>query len=100
MTDPEPEWPGSMGPYPLWDERHYFDTEATSPFIHSGFDPADTAAIVLIQTKVGAPESGLYDPETASAVRAWRLLHGADEETYVDDELWLRMDTSLVEPGG
>lgn len=98
--EPEPEWPGSMGPYPLPDDRHYFSIDATSPFIHTGFDPADQSAIMAIQTKVGTDPDGYYGPGTASAVVAWRLRHGAEPEEYVDDELWWLMDTSLPEPEG
>lgn len=97
VWEPEPEGSGSMGAYPLWDSRHYFDIPTSeSPFIHSGFDPLDVPAILLIQSMVGAPETGMFDEDTASAVRAWRAEHGEDDETYVDDHLWWRMDTAGV----
>jgi len=97
----EEVWPGTMGPYPLSDDRHYFYIESTSPFVHSGGDPRDVPAILLIQAKVGAEETGVYDGQTVSAVVAWREIHGAQEDggTYVDRPLWERMDSSDYEPG-
>lgn len=93
----EEEWPGQLGPFPLYDDRHYFYLESTSPFVHSGTDPADGPGIAAIQALVGTAETRIYDPETVSAVVAWRQIHGYEDGTYVDADLWRFMDT-YIEP--
>lgn len=83
---------GLMGAWPLPDERHWFGIASSSPFVHDGSDPKDTAAVVLLQARVGATQSGLYDEETESQVAAWREVYGGEVEEGVDTILWTQMD--------
>jgi hypothetical protein len=106
---------GLMGPYPLPDDRHYYGLTDASPFVHTGDVPPsdyvppaegedyvppppppevspDRDAIVLIQSKVGATPTGVFDEETVGQVIAWRMKWMADEEEYVDLPAWLQMD--------
>lgn len=83
---------GTMGPWPLPDERHYFFAPDNSPFAHSGEVPPDDVAVRYIQQKIGAEVTGHFDAGNGGMVSAWREFHGQDEGDYVDAALWLVMD--------
>ena len=81
---------GVIEPWPLR-AGDFFSPPETAPQAHTGDNPQDMAWITLIQEQVGATLTGIYDVETASAVRAWRVNHGHEDEDYVDQEAWEAM---------
>lgn len=76
--------PDLLGEFPL-PHGHYFHPPVVAPRAHTGgWDDTESAAIRRLQQRLGVPESGVYDEQTAVAVQALGLPSGL----VIDEEAW------------
>lgn len=78
------ERPDLLGGFPL-PPGHYFHPPVVAPAAHSGaYNETERVALRSLQRVLGVPESGVYDEQTATAVRARGLRNGL----VIDEEAW------------
>jgi peptidoglycan hydrolase-like protein with peptidoglycan-binding domain len=87
VTPPESEPLDALGEFPL-PEGHYLHPPVVSPLAHDGSTEVGRNALIALQGRLGAPQTGVYDDETERLMLAWRAARGLPLTPIVDNETW------------